>query len=315
MNTQQIFIKNHLVFYPTPLNISYFFSFGFLAGIILISQILTGLFLAMYFSNDISLSFGSIEFFIRNINYGWFIRYLHSNGASFFFIIIYIHIFKGLYYRSFLYPRHMIWISGLFIFILLMATAFLGYVLPWGQMSFWGATVITNLLSVFPFIGDSLVFWLWGGFSIENPTLMRFFILHFILPFIILGFIFLHLSFLHSVGSSNILMFNNIFNYISFYPFFFLKDFLFFLILSFFLIFFICYDSNFFNHSDNYIKANSLITPIHIVPEWYFLPFYAILRSIENKSFGVFLMFFSIFIFFYFHYYILNLIFIIKIIF
>jgi ubiquinol-cytochrome c reductase cytochrome b subunit len=201
-------IKNHIITYPTPINITYFWSFGFLAGFILINQILTGLFLAMYYMNTIDFAFDSVEFIMRNVNYGWFIRYLHSNGASFFFIILYIHIAKGLYYKSYMYPRQNIWYSGMIIFILVMGTSFLGYVLPWGQMSFWGATVITSLVTVIPFIGENIVNWIWGGYSVGNPTLMRFFVIHYLLPFIILALVMVHLLLLHIPGSSNPLNFD-----------------------------------------------------------------------------------------------------------
>jgi ubiquinol-cytochrome c reductase cytochrome b subunit len=291
--------KNHIVTYPTPYNITYFWSFGFLAGFMLVNQILTGLFLAMYYMNNIENAFDSVEFIMRNVNYGWFIRYLHSNGASFFFIILYLHIGKGLYYKSYLFPRQNIWYSGMLIFILVMGTSFLGYVLPWGQMSFWGATVITSLVTVIPFIGENIVNWIWGGYSVGNPTLMRFFVIHYLLPFIILALVMIHLILLHTPGSSNPLNFEKKNEKITFFPYFYFKDIFLVLILLIFLIYIVCYMPNLFNHADNYIKANPMSTPKHIVPEWYFLPFYAILRAISNKSVGIILFAISLGIFFF----------------
>lgn len=291
-------LKNHIITYPTPYNITYFWSFGFLAGFMLINQILTGLFLAMYYMNNIETAFDSVEFIMRNVNYGWFIRYLHANGASFFFIILYLHIGKGLYYKSYMAPRQHIWYSGMLIFILVMGTSFLGYVLPWGQMSFWGATVITSLVTVIPFIGENIVNWIWGGYSVGNPTLMRFFVIHYLLPFIILAFVMIHLILLHNPGSSNPLSFDKKNEKITFFPYFYFKDFFALLILLICLIFIVCYMPNLFNHADNYIKANPMSTPKHIVPEWYFLPFYAILRAISNKSIGIILFAISLIIFF-----------------
>jgi quinol-cytochrome oxidoreductase complex cytochrome b subunit len=291
-------LKNHIVTYPTPYNITYFWSFGFLAGFVLFNQILTGLFLAMYYMNTIDNAFDSVEFIMRNVNYGWFIRYLHSNGASFFFIVLYLHIGKGLYYKSYLYPRQNIWYSGLVIFILVMGTSFLGYVLPWGQMSFWGATVITSLVTVIPFIGENIVNWIWGGYSVGNPTLMRFFVIHYLLPFIILALVMIHLLLLHVPGSSNPLNFDKKNEKITFFPYFYIKDFFSLILLLIFFIYIISYMPNLFNHADNYIKANPMSTPKHIVPEWYFLPFYAILRAISDKSIGIILFIISLAIFF-----------------
>jgi len=290
--------KNHIITYPTPLNITYFWSFGFLAGFMLVNQILTGLFLAMYYMNNIDNAFDSVEFIMRNVNYGWFIRYLHANGASFFFIILYLHIGKGLYYKSYMSPRQNIWYSGMVIFILVMGTSFLGYVLPWGQMSFWGATVITSLVTVIPYIGENIVNWIWGGYSVGNPTLMRFFVVHYLLPFIILALVMIHLILLHNPGSSNPLSFDKKNEKITFFPYFYFKDFFALIILLIFFIYIVCYMPNLFNHADNYIKANPMSTPKHIVPEWYFLPFYAILRAISNKSIGIILFAISLGIFF-----------------
>jgi ubiquinol-cytochrome c reductase cytochrome b subunit len=281
------FIDSHIIDYPTPSNINYFWSFGSTAGICLVIQILTGVFLAMHYTPHIDLAFNSVEHIMRDVNNGWLIRYLHANGASMFFIVVYCHIFRGLYFGSYIYPREKLWCSGVIIFLLMMATAFMGYVLPWGQMSFWGATVITNLFSAIPVIGQSIVSWLWGGFSVDNATLNRFFSLHYLLPFLIAGLTIVHLSLLHSDGSNNPLGINSKLDTIPFYPYFYVKDlFAFFIFITFFL-FFIFYFPNSLGHSDNYIPANPLVTPPHIVPEWYFLPFYAILRSIPNKLGGV----------------------------
>lgn len=292
--------NNHLIDYPTPINQNYFFGFGSLAGILLVIQIITGIFLAMHYTPHVSYAFSSVEHIMRDVNYGWLIRYLHANGASFFFIVVYIHFFRGLYYGSYFKPRHHLWYSGVLIFILMMATAFLGYVLPWGQMSFWGATVITNLFSAIPLIGQHLVYLLWGGFSVDNPTLNRFFSLHFVLPFAIAGVSLLHLILLHQTGSNNPLgiKLKNKISYVSFYPYFYVKDLygVFVLLLVYFI--FVFFNPNYLGHPDNYIMANSLITPAHIVPEWYFLPFYAILRSIPHKLLGVIGMALSLIILF-----------------
>ena len=289
-------INNHLIDYPTPINLNYFYGFGSLAGIMLVIQILTGIFLAMHYTPHIDLAFNSVEHIMRDVNNGWLIRYIHANGASFFFIVVYVHIFRGLYYGSYITPREALWCSGVIIFILMMATAFMGYVLPWGQMSFWGATVITNLFSAIPLIGKDIVDWLWGGFAVDNPTLNRFFSLHFTFPFVIVGAVLIHLILLHEVGSNNPLGITLKTENISFYPYFYTKD-LFGLIILFLIFFiFIFYYPNTLGHPDNYIEANPMKTPLHIVPEWYFLPFYAILRSIPNKIGGVIAMFGSLII-------------------
>lgn len=289
-------VNNHLIDYPTPVNLNYFYGFGSLAGIMLGIQIITGIFLAMHYTPQISLAFSSVEHIMRDVNNGWLIRYAHANGASFFFIVVYIHIFRGLYYGSYFKPRAALWCSGIIIFILMMATAFMGYVLPWGQMSFWGATVITNLFSAIPLIGKNIVGWLWGGFSVDNPTLNRFFSLHFTFPFVILGAVFIHLILLHEVGSSNPLGINSKTEIIPFYPYFYVKDLFGFLILLLCFFFILFYFPNMLGHPDNYIEANPMKTPLHIVPEWYFLPFYAILRSVPNKIGGVLVMFGSLLI-------------------
>ena len=289
-------INNHLIDYPTPINLNYFYGFGSLAGIMLVIQILTGIFLAMHYTPHIDFAFNSVEHIMRDVNNGWLIRYLHANGASFFFIVVYIHIFRGLYYGSYIAPREALWCSGIIIFILMMATAFMGYVLPWGQMSFWGATVITNLFSAIPLIGKDIVDWLWGGFAVDNPTLNRFFSLHFTFPFLIVGAVLIHLILLHEVGSNNPLGITLKTENIAFYPYFYTKD-LFGLMILFLIFFiFIFYYPNTLGHPDNYIEANPMKTPLHIVPEWYFLPFYAILRSIPNKIGGVLAMFGSLII-------------------
>jgi quinol-cytochrome oxidoreductase complex cytochrome b subunit len=287
-------LNNHLIDYPTPINLNYFFGFGSLAGIMLVVQILTGIFLAMHYTPHIDLAFNSVEHIMRDVNNGWLIRYTHANGASFFFIVVYVHIFRGLYYGSYITPREALWCSGVIIFILMMATAFMGYVLPWGQMSFWGATVITNLFSAIPLIGKDIVDWLWGGFAVDNPTLNRFFSLHFTFPFVIVGAVLIHLILLHEVGSNNPLGITLKTENIPFYPYFYTKD-LFGLMVLFLVFFiFIFYYPNTLGHPDNYIEANPMKTPLHIVPEWYFLPFYAILRSIPNKIGGVIAMFGSL---------------------
>jgi len=295
----KFFVHNHLINYPTPVNLNYFWSFGFCAGIFLVFQIATGIFLSMHYVSNVEFAFESVEHIMRDVNYGWFIRYLHSNGASFFFLCLYVHMLKNIFYRSYKYPRFYVWSSGVLIFIVSMATAFIGYVLPWGQMSFWGATVITNLFTAFPYFGSDLVFWIWGGFSVNNATLNRFFSIHYLLPFFILVLIIFHLSLLHEVGSNNPLCLDSSCDKISFYPYFFIKDIFFILLILFLFFIFVFFYPNFLSHSDNYLKANSLVTPIHIIPEWYFLPFYAVLRSIPNKFAGVLCMFFSIFFLFF----------------
>jgi len=281
------FIDSHIINYPTPINLNYMWSFGSAAGICLVIQIVTGIFLAMHYTPHVDYAFNSVEHIMRDVNNGWLIRYLHANGASMFFIVVYSHIFRGLYYGSYMYPRGTLWASGVVIFLLMMATAFMGYVLPWGQMSFWGATVITNLFSAIPVVGPSIVEWLWGGFSVDNATLNRFFSLHYLMPFLIAGVTLVHLSLLHKEGSNNPLGINTNLETIPFYPYFYVKDLLFFFIFLSVFSFFLFFYPNTLGHPDNYIPANPLVTPPHIVPEWYFLPFYAILRSIPDKLGGV----------------------------
>ena len=284
-------LNNHLIDYPAPVNINYFWNFGFIAGIFLSLQIITGIFLAMHYTPHIELAFFSVEHIMRDVNNGWLLRYLHANGASMFFLVVYFHIGRGLYYNSYQSPRENVWILGVLIFILMMATAFMGYVLPWGQMSFWAATVITNLFSAFPVIGEPIVSWLWGGFSVDNATLNRFFSFHYLLPFFILACVIIHIALLHECGSNNPLGINSSVDKIPFYPFLVFKD-LFSLVLFFiFFCLFVFFFPNVLGHSDNFIEANSMVTPAHIVPEWYFLPSYAILRSIPHKLGGVVSMF------------------------
>jgi quinol-cytochrome oxidoreductase complex cytochrome b subunit len=291
-------LNNHIIDYPTPINLSFLWSFGFTSAFCLGIQITTGIFLAMHYTPFIDFAFNSVEHIMRDVFNGWLVRYLHANGASMFFIVVYSHIFRGLYFGSYSRPRELLWCSGVLIFLLMMATAFIGYVLPWGQMSFWGATVITNLFSAIPFVGSSIVEWLWGGFSVSNATLNRFYSLHYLLPFLIAGLVMVHIGLLHKDGSNNPLGIASYVDNIPFYPYFYFKD-LFSLIvfLAFFSVF-VFYFPNFLGHSDNYLPANSMVTPTHIVPEWYFLPYYAILRSIPNKLGGVCAMFGSIVVLF-----------------
>nr|YP_009344739.1 cytochrome b [Andinoacara pulcher]ALR68961.1 cytochrome b [Andinoacara pulcher] len=283
-----------LVDLPAPSNISVWWNFGSLLGLCLIIQILTGLFLAMHYTSDITMAFSSVAHICRDVNYGWLIRNMHANGASFFFICIYLHIGRGLYYGSYLYKET--WNVGVILFLLVMMTAFVGYVLPWGQMSFWGATVITNLLSAVPYIGNSLVQWLWGGFSVDNATLTRFFAFHFLLPFIIAAMTMIHLIFLHETGSTNPVGLNSDAEKISFHPYFSYKDLLGFAILLLALVILALFSPNLLGDPDNFTPANPLVTPPHIKPEWYFLFAYAILRSIPNKLGGVLALLFSILI-------------------
>jgi len=283
-------LSSHADNYPTPINLSYFWGFGSLAGMALVVQIVTGILLAMHYTPETTLAFISVEHIMRDVVGGVGLRYIHANGASMFFIVVYSHMFRGLYYGSYFAPRTHLWFSGVGIFVAMMATAFMGYVLPWGQMSFWGATVITNLFSAIPFVGGSIVQWLWGGFSVENPTLNRFFSLHYLLPFIIAGLAGLHLVLLHQEGSNNPLGINSKLERIPFLPYFYVKDFFGFLLFVLFFSFFVVYAPNYLGHPDNYIEADPMVTPAHIVPEWYFLPFYAILRTIPDKLGGVVMM-------------------------
>ncbi|MFM6973291.1 MAG: cytochrome b/b6 [Alphaproteobacteria bacterium] len=297
-------IENTLKRHPYPKNLSYWWNFGSIAGICLVIQILTGLFLAMHYVPNTKLAFESVEHIMRDVNYGWLIRYIHAVGASMFFVALYAHMIRSLYYGSYKAPREVLWWIGIIIFLLTMATAFMGYVLPWGQMSFWGATVITNLFSAIPVVGESIVQWLWGGYSVDNPTLNRFFVLHFLMPFLIVGIVLVHLMALHTTGSNNPsgVPMKSKKDSIPFHPYFTIKDMVgfavFFIIFGYFLFFY----PNALGHPDNYIPANPLVTPAHIVPEWYFLPFYAILRAVPDKLGGVLMMFGAIILLFFLPY-------------
>ncbi len=286
--------------FPSPKNFNYFWNFGAIMTINLLVMIATGIFLAMNYNPSTAGAFDSVERIMRDVNYGWLIRYAHMNGASMFFIALYVHIFRGMYYGSYKAPRELLWMTGVLLFLLVMATAFMGYVLPWGQMSYWGATVITNLFSAIPVVGNWIVTLLWGGFSVDNPTLNRFFSLHYLLPFVITGVVFLHVAALHITGSNNPLGIDvkSEQDTVPFHPYYTLKDsvglgvyFIVFALLVFFA-------PNLFGEPDNYVPANPLLTPAAIVPEWYFLPFYAILRSVPDKLLGVLAMFSSILVWF-----------------
>jgi ubiquinol-cytochrome c reductase cytochrome b/c1 subunit len=286
-------VHSSFIAFPVPRNLTYFWTFGAILIFMLISQIVTGVVLAMHYVPDAKLAFDSVESIMRDVNYGWLLRYLHANGASMFFIAVYIHIFRGLYYGSYKAPREILWLLGVIIFLLMMATAFMGYVLPWGQMSFWGATVITSLFSAIPLVGDTIVTFLWGGFSVGNATLNRFFSLHYLLPFMILGVVILHVWALHVTGQNNPtgVPIKSGRDAIPFTPYATIKDVfatVVFMIVFAYVVFFI---PNYMGHADNYIPANAAVTPAHIVPEWYFLPFYAILRAIPDKLGGVIAMF------------------------
>jgi len=284
-------VNDHLIDYPTPSNISLFWNYGFLAGMCLGIQIITGILLAMHYTPHVDLAFLSVEHIMRDVNFGWLIRYTHANGASMFFIVVFIHVGRGLYYGSYTKPRGLVWTIGVIILILMMATAFLGYVLVWGQMSFWAATVITNFFTAFPIVGDKIVTLLWGGFSVDNATLNRFFSLHYLLPFVIAGAAIVHMAVVHQDGSNNPLGLSSHSDKISFFPYFFIKDTLGLVAFLLFFSYFVFYSPNLLGHSDNYIPGNPMVTPAHIVPEWYFLPAYAILRSIPNKLIGVLALF------------------------
>ena len=295
-------IHSTAVSFPVPRNLNYFWTFGGILMVMLVSQILTGVVLAMHYVPDATKAFESVEKIMRDVNYGWLLRYLHANGASMFFIAVFIHIFRGMYYGSYKAPREVLWILGVLIFLLMMATAFMGYVLPWGQMSFWGATVITNLFSAIPVVGTSIVTWLWGGFSVDDATLKRFFSLHYLLPFMIAGVVVLHIWALHHVGQNNptgVDIKDIRRDTVPFTPYATMKDA--FALVCFLIMFayFVFYIPNYLGHADNYIKANALVTPSHIVPEWYFLPFYAILRAIPSKLGGVIAMFGAIAVLFF----------------
>jgi ubiquinol-cytochrome c reductase cytochrome b subunit len=279
------FIDSHIVSYPTPISLNYAWSFGSMAGLCLVIQIISGAFLAMHYTPHVDYAFASVEHIMRDVKYGWFLRYLHANTASFFFFVVYAHMFRSLYHASYAFPRQNLWYSGQVIFLLMIATAFLGYVLPWGQISFWGATVITSLFSAVPEIGQAVVRWLWGGYSVDNATLNRFFSLHYILPFVIAACVLIHLALLHTDGSNTPLGTRT--SVTGFYPYFYVKDLLAFFFISGAMAIFLGFFPNALGHPVNYIPADCIKTPLHIVPEWYFLPFYAILRSIPHKLGGV----------------------------
>jgi quinol-cytochrome oxidoreductase complex cytochrome b subunit len=289
-------MRSSFVVYPTPRNLNYWWTFGAILSVMLGVQIITGIVLAMHYTPTVAGAFDSVEHIMRDVNFGWLIRYIHANGASMFFIAVYIHIFRGLYYGSYKEPREILWILGVIIFLLMMATAFMGYVLPWGQMSFWGATVITNLFSAIPGIGPKVVEFLWGGYSVDQPTLQRFFSLHYLLPFMIVGVVVLHIWALHEVGQNNPagIDVKSDKDTVPFTPYATAKDNFGIVLFMIFFAWFVFYIPNYLGHADNYIPANPLQTPTHIVPEWYFLPFYAILRAIPSKLGGVIAMFASI---------------------
>jgi ubiquinol-cytochrome c reductase cytochrome b subunit len=285
-----------VITFPTPKNLNYWWTFGGILSVMLIFQIVTGIVLAMHYVPHVDYAFNSVERIMRDVNYGWLIRYMHANGASMFLLAVYIHMFRNLYYGSYKAPREVLWLLGCVIYLLMMATAFMGYVLPWGQMSFHGAVVITNLIGALPVVGDSITTWLWGGFAVDDPTLNRFFSLHFLLPFMIAGVVGLHIWALHVPGNNNPTGVNvtSKADTVPFHPYYTVKDG--FAIGLFLLLFasFVFYNPNVLGHADNYIPANPLVTPAHIVPEWYFLPFYAILRAVPNKLGGVLAMFSAI---------------------
>ncbi len=294
------FTQDHLMSFPTPKNLNYWYAFGGILTVMLVVQLTTGIVLAMHYTPHVDMAFGSVEHIMRDVNYGWLLRYMHANGASMFFIAVYVHMFRGMYYGSYKAPREILWMIGVLIYLIMMATAFMGYVLPWGQMSFWGAKVITNLFSAIPFFGESITTWLWGGYSVDNPTLNRFFSLHYLLPFVLAGLVGLHIWALHVPGNGNPTGVNvkSSQDTVPFHPYYTMKDA--FAIVVFMLLFaaFLFFAPNYLGHAINYLPANPLQTPSHIVPEWYYLPFYAILRAIPNKLMGVAAMFGSILILF-----------------
>ncbi len=287
-------IHGSFVVYPVPRNLNYFWTFGGILSFMLVCQIVTGVVLAMHYTAHVDYAFASVEYIMRDVNWGWVIRYTHANGASMFFIAVYLHMLRGLYYGSYKAPREVLWILGVIIYLLMMATGFMGYVLPWGQMSFWGATVITNLFSAIPLVGDAITTWLWGGYSVDNPTLNRFFSLHYLLPFMIAAVVALHVWALHVTGQNNpagVEVKNVERDTLPFTPYATVKDGFALVCFLIFFSWFVFYSPNYLGHADNYIEANPLVTPAHIVPEWYYLPFYAILRAIPSKLGGVVAMF------------------------
>ncbi len=290
-------VHDTMLNFPTPKNLNYWWTFGGILATFLVLQIITGIVLAMQYTPHVDFAFESVEKIMRDVNYGWLLRYAHANGASMFFLAVYIHIFRGLYYGSYKQPRELLWIIGVIIYLVMMATAFMGYLLPWGQMSFWGATVITNFFSAFPIVGDPIVEWLRGGFVVGNPTLNRFFSLHYLTPFILVGLVGLHVWALHVPGNANptgVEVKSVKDDTVPFHPYYTLKDSFAIVVFMILFLWFVFFAPNFLGEVDNYIKANPLVTPAHIVPEWYFLPFYAILRAVPDKLGGVLLMFASI---------------------
>lgn len=292
------FINSHVIHYPSPISLTYAWSFGSLSGLCLIIQMISGIFLAMHYTPHVDLAFYSVEHIMRDVHNGWLIRYIHANGASMFFILVYSHICRGLYYGSYMKPREYLWCSGVILLFLMMGTAFTGYVLPWGQMSFWGATVITSMVTAIPLAGKPIVQWLWGGYTVNNPTLHRFFSIHFFLPFLIAGMSLVHLALLHKVGSNSPIGSDTRVDDLPFYPYFAVKDVYAFFCFMLFFATFVFYFPNVLNHPDNCIPADPFQTPAHVVPEWYFLPYYAILRSIPHKAGGILAMIGSISILF-----------------
>jgi ubiquinol-cytochrome c reductase cytochrome b/c1 subunit len=293
-------IKETALDFPTPKNLNYFWTFGGILALMLGVQIITGIILVMHYTPHVDMAFAAKEHITRNVNGGYMIQKFHEVGASMFFIAVYIHMFRGMYYGSYKAPREVLWMIGVVIYLIMMATAFMGYVLPWGQMSFWGAKVITNLFSAIPFVGESLTTWLWGGYSVDNPTLNRFFSLHYLLPFVLAGFVILHIWALHVPGNNNPtgVSVKSGQDTVPFHPYFTVKDLFAILVFLLFFVFFVFFRPDYLGHAINYEEANPLVTPAHIVPEWYYLPFYAILRAVPSKLGGVLLMFGSILILF-----------------
>ncbi|MBJ3775371.1 cytochrome b [Acuticoccus mangrovi] len=293
-------MNEQAIVFPTPKNLNYLWTFGAILSFMLATMMISGIVLAMHYAANTELAFDRVEHIMRDVNFGWLIRYIHAVGASMFFFAVYMHIARGLYYGSYKAPREILWMLGVVILILMMATGFMGYVLPWGQMSFWGATVITNLFSAIPLVGPSIVEWLWGGFAVDNATLNRFFSLHYLLPFVIAGVVVLHIWALHEVGNNNPtgVSVKSSKDTVPFHPYLTMKDF--FALVCFMVLYayFVFYIPNYLGHPDNYIEADPLVTPAHIVPEWYLLPFYAMLRAIPSKLGGVVVMFSSLLILF-----------------
>jgi quinol-cytochrome oxidoreductase complex cytochrome b subunit len=297
-------VYNALVAYPVPTNITYAWNLGISAGIMLAVQIITGIILAMYYTPTSDLAFMSVRHIIDDIDFGFMLRMYHASGSSVFFFIVYLHIFRGLYYGSYAYPRQLVWVSGVVILLLMIVTAFIGYVLPWGQMSFWAATVITNLVSVIPFVGTDILIWLWGGFAVDEATLHRFFSLHYLLPFVLLALVLIHIILLHENGSNSTLGINHRIDLVSFNPYFIFKDLFSTLLLLFFFNYYAIKHKPAIIDADNYLEANPLVTPAHIVPEWYFKTFYAILRSVPDKAGGTILLLLSIIVLLVFPYFV-----------